>query len=112
MTEDINKKFVDEYKKFYQMFFDCISESVSFLADVQEKYKEQYQQILDFNENPMSLDELIEKIPIKQQAILLRVLLKAGEFGKKFANLMEMNPKEKRDFANDLKKFAADIDKL
>lgn len=112
MPEDINEKFVNDFRKFYQMFFDCVSGSVLYLADVQEKYKEQYQKIMDFNENPMSLDELIEKIPIEKQAILLRVLLKAGEFSKKFAILMEMSPKEKRVFAKDLKKFATDMDKL
>lgn len=112
MSEGADEKFVNDFRKFYQMFFDCVSESVLFLADVQKKYKEQYQKIMDFNENPMSLDELIEKIPIEKQAILLRVLLKAGEFGKKFANLMEMSPKEKIAFAKDLKKFATDMDKL
>jgi len=112
MTKDMDKAFVKEYKDFYKRYFSCIAESVSYLAHVQEKYSVQYQKILAFNENPQVLEELIINLPYEQQAILLRVLLKAGEFGRKFMNLMEMTPKEKKDFATDLKKFAEELEKM
>ena len=112
MTEDNMSDFVTAFKKFYQDFFLCIADNVVYLADVQKKYSKQYKKIIEFGENPEILEELISQLPPEKQAILIRVLLKAGDFGKKFANLMEMSPEEKDDFAGDLKKFSKDIDKM
>ena len=112
MTKAEDKAFVKEFKDFYKMYFNCISESITYLAEVQKKYQPQYQRILEFNENPQALQELIRNLPAEQQATLLRVLLQAGDFGRRFMNLMEMTPKEKKDFASDLKKFAEELKKM
>lgn len=91
------------------MFCDCIANSTSFLADVQEKYKDDYAIILQFSDNPQSLEELVQKLPLDKQAILLRVLLKAGDFGRRFNKLMESTPAEKRQLAKDLQEFAKQL---
>ena len=112
MTNDKDKKFVDDYKMFYEMFFNCMADSIDYLAGIQEKYKEQYEKVLEFNNDPRILDGMLEKLPSDKQLILLRVLLKAGEFGRKFVNLMELDPKEKRIFAKDLVNFAETLKKM
>ena len=59
-----------------------------------------------------SIEELLNKLPAEKQTILLRTLLKAGEFGRKFASLMEMSAKEKKSFAKDLKDFSKDLKEM
>lgn len=110
MTEKKKSEaFVKEYQEYFQMFCDCIANSTSFLADVQEKYKDDYAIILQFSDNPQSLEELVQKLPLDKQAILLRVLLKAGDFGRRFNKLMESTPAEKRQLAKDLQEFAKQL---
>jgi hypothetical protein len=112
MKKTNDENFVNAFKNFYDSFFNCIAESVIVLSDIQEEYEEQYKKIVEFNENPQILEELVNNLPMEKQAILLRILLKAGEFGRKFSNLMEMSAEDKRSFAKDLKKFSADIKKM
>ncbi len=112
MIKEKDTEFVNEYKKYYQIYFDCIADSIDNLASIHKKYPEQYDKIIQFTENPEIIDEIIEKVPSNLQLVLLRVLLKAGEFGRKFARLMEMEPKEKNEFAEDLRKFAKELQKM
>lgn len=112
MTENKKEEFVNEYKKFYKSFFECMENSVKQLADIHEKYPTQYQKILESQENPEILGDLIDGLSNEQKGILLSVLFKAAEFGRKFMLLMEMKPKEKREFAKDLKNFVEELDEM
>lgn len=112
MPADKNKEFINEYKKFYQMFFKCISKSVGFLADLHKTYRKQYDKILNFEDNPEKLEELIDNLSNEEKGILLSILFKASDFGRKFANLMEMSPSEKKEFAKSLEKFADELEKM
>ena len=112
MVKEKNGEFVQEYKKFYKSFFEGLADSIDHLAYIHDKYSTQYKKILDFQENPENLGQLIEGLSAEQKGILLSVLIKAGEFGRKFATLMEMHPKDKRKFAEDLRKFAKELEEI
>lgn len=112
MTETSNEEFVTAFKKFYHDLFYCIADNIDYLAKIQKDHSTQYKKIINFSENPAVFEELVSELPLEQQGILLRILLKAGDFGRKFAIFMEMSPKQKGDFADDLRKFAAELDKM
>jgi len=110
MAKEKNGEFVQEYKKFYQEFFESLAKNIDHLAKIHDDYGDQYQKILDFQENPENLGKLIDGLSNEQKGLLLSVLFKAGDFGKKFAMLMEMTPKDKRKFANELRDFAKELE--
>lgn len=112
MVKNKNEEFVQQYKKFYKMFFESLANNIDYLAKIHDEFSEQYQKILDFQENPENLARLIEGLSAEQKGILLSVLIKAGEFGRKFVNLMEISPKDKRKFANDLRDFAKELEEM
>ena len=105
MTENKDKKFVEEFGKFYELFFECISDSVYHLADVQKKYSKQYDKLQEFNQNPKALEELMEKLTAEEKSRLFTILFTAGDFGMRFMNLMSSSVEEKKQFAKDLKDF-------
>lgn len=101
--------FVNLFAEFYEQFFLSTSESVDLLANLQEKYKEEYESIKLFGKDPDAIEKLINELPDEKQAILLKILLKAGKFGKDMANLFESSVEEKRKLSGELKKFGENL---
>ena len=109
---DENKEFVEGFRKFYEMFFLCLSDSVCHLANVQKKFPNQFDKIREFAQNPKALEDLLESLSVEEKAKLFTILFTAGEFGMRFATLMESEAKDKKEFADDLKKFAKKLKEL
>lgn len=111
MDDKAKIEFVDLFALFYEKFFDSSAEAIEILAKAQKEYKKEYESIKDFNENPTMIDELIDNLPDEKQAVLLKILLKAGRFGKKISNLFESSAEDKEELANELKKFSKELKK-
>ena len=105
------KKFLAKYSEFYRKFFTDTADSINQLGEIQEDFKDEYEKVREFYYDSKAIDELIEKLSPEEQGILLKILLKAGNVGKKISNLFEMTPKEKRTFSEELKKFSKELDK-
>lgn len=103
MTNKSN--FIDKFAKFYGEYFTNTSKTVVLLADIQKEFGEEYNAIKEFGNDSKSINELIEKLPPEKQNLLLKMLLKAGKFGKDMVNLFESSEEEKRELAKELKDF-------
>ncbi|MFH1133736.1 MAG: hypothetical protein V1735_04545 [Nanoarchaeota archaeon] len=102
-------EFVNAFASFYHKFFDSSADAVDDLASIQEHFKEEYKIIKEFGNDPKGIMDMIEKMPTEAQGKLLKILLRAGIFGKKMTNLFESTVEDKRAFAKDLKSFANEL---
>jgi hypothetical protein len=100
------EKFISDFTKFYEKFFNDTAGQILMLADIQKNYKEMYDKIKDFGTNPQIIEELIAKLNPEQQGMLLSILLQAGNFGRRTARLFESTEEEKITLAKDLKTFS------
>jgi len=112
MEKEGNKiKFIDMFAKFYGEYFLSTAKAVELLADIQKEFKEDYDKIRKFSEDPDAINEIIDKLPEEKQALLLKLLLRAGKFGKSMINLFDSKEEEKRKLAKELKDFGENIAK-
>ncbi len=106
-----NNDFIISYSEYYKKFIEGLASSIKLLADIQEKFKDDYNKIKEFNTNPKSIEELLEKLSPEEQGILFKLLLKSGIIGKKISGLFEMTVEEQRTFSNELETFSGEINK-
>ncbi|MBU1203648.1 MAG: hypothetical protein KKG60_01110 [Nanoarchaeota archaeon] len=112
MEKESNKiKFIDMLAKFYGEYFSNTAKAVELLAEIQKEFKEDYDRIRNFNEDPDAINDIIDKIPEDKQALLLKLLLRAGKFGRSMVNLFDSKEEEKRRLAKELKEFGENIAK-
>lgn len=112
MADKVDTKkvdFVNLFALFYERFFSATADSVELLAQLQKEYKEEYESIKLFSKDPDAIENLIEELPQEKQALLLKILLRAGKFGRDLAILFESNEEEKKILADNLRKFAKDL---
>jgi len=82
------------------------------LAHIQMDFPKEYNEIKEFGSDPSAILELVNKLEPAKQAILLNVLLQAGNFGKRMSNIFDSNPEEQLKLAEDLRNFAKQLLKL
>ena len=109
MVDDQKSKFIDLFALFYEKFFASSAEAIEILADLQRKHKEDYDSIKEFNRDPNAIEKLMDELTPEKQAILLKILLKAGKFSKDMVNLFESNEEDKRKLAEGLRKFSREL---
>ena len=108
MTEE---NFINLFAKFYEEYFGSSSKAIRLLADIQKNYPEQYESIKKFSTDPQAIDKLITEMKEEQQALLLKLLLKAGTFGRRIALLFELSVEEKKKLADEMEAFIKSITK-
>lgn len=74
-----------------------LATSVDKLASVQEKFNEDYTIAKEFSNNPKAIDELMGKLGSQEQNMLLKLLLKSGNIGKKAFNLFDMSSGQQKE---------------
>jgi len=106
------KDFVVSFAEFYKKSFESSAELAEMLADIQKKYLDEYNKIREFSSDPTAVMDLVKKLEPKKQAILLNILLQAGDFGKRMSTLFDSSPEEKLKLAKDLRKFAKELPEI
>lgn len=106
------KDFLSPFTQFYKRYFESSAEAVEMLAKIQTDFPREYSEIREFSSDPNAIKELVNKLSIEKQGVLLKLLLQAGNFGLRMANLFESDPKEKLKFAKDLKNFAVELSEI
>ena|GEM_PF-4305037 len=96
---------------FYQTFFSGMSASTKKLSALQRKYPEQYNEILEFDKDSSAINDLLDNLDTDQQAILLRLLLKASTVGRRMSTLLHLNADEQKELAKDLEAFSKEYTK-
>lgn len=105
------KEFLLSFAQFYEKFFENSAEAVEMLAEIQTDYPNEYNVIREFSSDPTAIKDLINKLDPEKRGILLNILLQAGNFGIRMANLFESGAKEKIKLAAELRGFARELSK-
>ena len=101
--------FVNSFSNFYETFFSTTADLAELLADIQRDFPEDYHNVVSFGKDPDAINNLIEQLPDYKQATLLKILLRAGRFGKELVNLFEISEPQKRKLALEIRKFAEEL---
>ncbi len=98
-----------EFVTYIITFFDASVASgatpIRVLADIQEKFPEQYAVMLKIREDPSLITDN-DSIPEKVKSTMLLIVLKASKLGSESQRVYEMSVKEKRDLADKLEEFS------
>lgn len=105
------ENFITLFAKFYKEYFSASSDSIKLLADIQKKYPEQYDSIKKFSTDPQAIESIINELSPEDQSVLLKILLKAGIFGRKIALIFDLSPDEKIKLAAEMEDFAESLGK-
>lgn len=101
----IEKGFVKDVVEFYDKFLTNISDTLVVLADIQEKYKKQYNELKDIQKDPSKLINLTNEISDEERRILLDLLITVSSFESRLMRLYDLSPKDKKQLAEDIKHF-------
>ena len=66
-------KFVGDFSKFYVDFFNRLGNSVLALASIQKKYPEEYNNIIQFGEDPTKVSDMLEKLSSENKSLILQL---------------------------------------
>jgi Asp-tRNA(Asn)/Glu-tRNA(Gln) amidotransferase C subunit len=111
MTEKERKKeFAIRLMEFYEKFLGGMADSIEYLAELQEKYREEYEEFkqaqIDLNKLPQLLDEL-DKLDPELKNAFVNLIVRVGLVSSKLMSAIVIEPDEKRSLANELRKIIA-----
>jgi hypothetical protein len=109
MAPEPNPEFINLFAAFYEMFFQNTAQAVGLLADIQEKFKTEYDSVREFSKDPQAIQGLVDKLSPEKRSVLLNILFQAGIFGKQLGNLFDSNVEDKKKLATELKAFAKEL---
>lgn len=108
------EEFLVDFISFLKDYNFATSEAIRRLAKIQETYPDEYESFKEFEENPVILNELIEKIPDEIGSIVFRILItifmKLETLSRRLKNLYSLNVEEQRKLADDLDKSGNEIE--
>jgi len=113
------KEFAIKLMEFYEKFLGGMADSIEYLADLQEKYRDEYEEFkqtqMDLNKLPELLDKL-DKLDPELKDAFANLILRVGLVSSKLVNAIVIEPDEKRLLANELRKiiksFKSMLDKI
>jgi Asp-tRNA(Asn)/Glu-tRNA(Gln) amidotransferase C subunit len=87
-----------------------MADSIEYLAELQEKYREEYEEFkqaqIDLNKLPQLLDEL-DKLDPELKNAFVNLIVRVGLVSSKLMSAIVIEPDEKRSLANELRKIIA-----
>lgn len=105
------KKFVQDLITFYKSYISGSTESIRLLAEIQEKFPDEYTLLLEIKNDPTRIEQITEELTEDEKGMLIMIFIRASELGRKIYNLFESSAEEKRKLANDLDNFSVYVDK-
>lgn len=112
MVKNTSDEFLRMFSDFYKKFFNGLADSIDTLSDTQKKFPRYYNSIKEFNLDPSAIDNLLKNLDNEKKGILLDLLLKAGNFSRRTANLFDSTASEKTKLSKDLRQFVEQLDEL
>lgn len=114
MPEKEKKKFNVEFTKelirFLKSSICGSSESVKSLAEIEEKFEDDYKKLKEIKMDPDQIDEIMKDMSDKEKEILLLVFTKASIYGRKLNGLFDLSLEDKKKLAKDLNDFASFVE--
>lgn|SRR3989338_4454803 len=110
MTDE-KKEFVHSLTEFYELFLSAVSDAVLGMANIQKKFKKEYNSLKDLQKDPSKLEESLGKLTDEQRGFLLRLFTKVASFESRLAGLFYLSVKEQEKLAEEIKLFSEEIKK-
>jgi len=105
------KEFGKDLIKFYKEFIKGNSSAIKTLADIQDKYPEEYKLLEDLREDPTIVEKLSDKLTEEERNAIIIVLIRAAQLGRKTQNMFELSSEDKRKLAKELENFGEFVEK-
>ena len=111
METEQELNFAKDLILFYKEFTAGNAKAITLLADLQEKYPEQYKRLQEVNNNPETISDMALGLPSEAKDAILLILLKASKIGRKSIRLFDMNISEQREYAKELVEYAEFVER-
>lgn len=104
-----NNEFFRELSEFYELFFESISKTYKVLANVQKKHHVEYDKFIEVNQNPSAILVAFSQMSDSEKMFMFKLLVKAGDFGRRCSTVMESTASEKETLSKDLYEFSKEL---
>ena len=108
-ADEKDKNFLISLVEFYKETLGDASKTVRLLMNIQKKFPEQYQLLLDLQNDPSKILEITKQMNAEVSHIMINLFVQASILSNKVNRLFEISIEEKGILANDLEKFASEI---
>lgn len=109
-TKENEIAFSKELIKFYKEMIEGPIASIRTLAEIEEKFPEEYKLFKGLKDNPLSVNGFIEKAPQEVKDTLILIMYNSSTLGAKISELFKLSPAEKKQLAVDLENFGEDVE--
>ena len=99
------KSFVEGMGLFYSAFLKSSSDSILILAELQEKFKEEYEKLKQMQGDPSVALEGLDNLNEEDKDKLISMFVRVATLERKMLKLFEMTSGEKRIYAKELEDF-------
>ncbi len=108
--ENIEEKFLLDLIHFYKKTLGDAASSVNMLKEIQLKFKDQYKDLVDLQEDPSILIGMSEKMAPEASKILIELMVKASTLSKRMNQLFESSLEEKEKLSKDIETFSVSME--
>ena len=108
-SDNQDKEFLVSLIEFYKNIIGNASHSVRSLKDVQSKFPNQYQLLLDLQNDPSKLLEITKQMDKRVSSIMINLFVRSSILSNKINNMFELTVDEKEDLAKDLESFSEEF---
>lgn len=98
-------EFVTELIKFFKSAICGSAESVKTLANIEEKFPTQYEQLKKSKIDPSQIDKIMGEMNQKDKDVMLTIFAKSSYIAPKLNNLFELSLEEKKELAKTIDEF-------
>lgn len=109
-TKENEIAFSKELIKFYKEMIEGPITSIRTLAEIEEKFPEEYKLFKGLKDDPLSVNSFIEKAPQEVKDTLILIMYNSSTLGAKIGELFKLSPAEKKQLAVDLENFGEDVE--
>lgn len=103
------KSFVDGMGLFYSAFLKSSSDSITILADLQDKFKDEYDKLKQMQSDPSMALEKLGNLNEEEKDRLISMFVRIATLEKKMLKLFDSTSEEKRILAKELEEFEAKL---
>lgn len=105
------EEFIKALTEFYGLFLGNVSRAILKLAEIQKKYKDEYNSLKELQTDPSKIEKYLDNLTDEQRGFLLRLFVKMARFEARLSRLFELSVKEKRELAKEIEEFSEEIKK-
>ncbi|MCL4376236.1 hypothetical protein M1558_01965 [Candidatus Parvarchaeota archaeon] len=109
-SEKKDIEFSKELIKFYKQMLEGPASSIETLAEIEEKFPDEYSIFKNLKDDPSTINTIVDKAPQDVKDALVIIMLKASNLGVKLSKLFDLTVEEKKQLARDLRSFGKETE--